>query len=253
LRDLVVAVSFLTRLRLGGRVLDDERLAASVPWFPIVGGAIGLAVGTAYVGLGALMPAIVAASVSVTAGLFLTGAFHEDGLADTVDAIGGGWSAGERLEIMRDPRHGTYGILALIASFALRALALSFLSSWAAVGGMVAAHSLSRASAVVLLAVVPPVGGEGLGASYARGVTARRALTGAAIGTVMGGLALGPTLVIAAGVAAISAAVVGSVSARALGGITGDVLGAAQQAGEALILVTASALFWNDLLRVPWW
>jgi adenosylcobinamide-GDP ribazoletransferase len=252
-KDLAVAVTFLTRLRLDARVLDDEELAASVPWFPVVGAMIGLAVGAVYVGLAAVMPAYVAAPVAITAGLFLTGAFHEDGLADTIDAVGGGRSVEERLEIMRDPRHGTYGVLALVAGFAIRGLALSALGSWVAVAGMVAAHTLSRTSAVVLLATVTPASGDGLGAAYARGVSKGRALAAVLLGAALGALALGPIFVPAAGVAAIAATSVGLIAARALGGITGDVLGAAQQVGEGLILVTVSAFSWSGLLRLPWW
>ena len=168
MRDLAAAVTFLTRLRLRSPVRGAADLAPAVPWFPVVGGLIGLAVGAVHVGAAALMPPLMAAAIAVMAGLLLTGALHEDGLADTADGIGGGWSAEERLEIMRDPRHGTYGVLALIASVGVRTVALSFLGGWGAVAGLMAAHALSRSATGVLLAAVPPATEEGLGAAYGR-------------------------------------------------------------------------------------
>jgi adenosylcobinamide-GDP ribazoletransferase len=252
-RDLAAAVTFLTRLRLRSPVRGAADLAPAVPWFPVAGGLIGLAVGAVHVGAAALMPPLIAAAIAVTAGLLLTGALHEDGLADTADGIGGGWSAEERLEIMRDPSHGTYGVLALVASVGVRTVALSFLGGWGAVAGLMAAHALSRSATGVLLAVVPPATEKGLGAAYGRLVTGPRALAGAAAGGAIAAVALGFFSVPAAGLAAVGAASVGLMAFRALGGITGDVLGAAQQVSEALILVMVTAFSWNGMLSIPWW
>src|SRR5262249_54628222 len=84
MRNLRAAITFLTRIPIP---VSDAPLTAAVPWFPIVGGMIGLTVGLVAAGLLELVPALVAASVGVLLGVLLTGAFHEDGLADVADAF----------------------------------------------------------------------------------------------------------------------------------------------------------------------
>ena len=140
------------------------------------------------------------------AGVLITGAFHEDGLADTADAIAGGWTRERRLEILKDPRHGSYGVAALCGSIVLRVLAVASLGPAAAVGGLVAAHALGRGAAVVTMGVVPVARPDGLGAEYARSVGAGRA---AAAGVVAAAIAVAATgwwagpLVLAAAVGAV--------------------------------------------------
>ena len=111
------ALTFLTRLPVRLRSAPD--LSASVPWFAVVGGMIGVTVGAIAAGLAELVPMSVAAAVAVISGVALTGAFHEDGLADLCDAFGG-WTVEQRHEILKDSRHGTYGVAALASSIVLR-------------------------------------------------------------------------------------------------------------------------------------
>ena len=118
----LAAVQFLTRIPV--RTARAADLAAAVLWFPIVGALVGAAVGGTAAGLGELVPAAVAATVAVLLGVLITGAFHEDGLADTADAFAGGWTVERRLEILRDPRHGSYGVAALCGSIVLRVVAV---------------------------------------------------------------------------------------------------------------------------------
>ena len=115
----------------------------------------------------------VAAAVAVLFGVLLTGAFHEDGLADTADAVAGGWTVERRLEILKDPRHGSYGVAALSGSIVLRIVAVASLGPAAAFAGLVAAHTLGRGAAVVTMGVAPVARADGLGADYARAVGPR--------------------------------------------------------------------------------
>ena len=234
------AVQFLTRIPVRRAGAADT--ASIVVWFPVVGALVGAAVGGIAAGLGELVPAAVAASVAVLIGVLITGAFHEDGLADTADAIAGGWTVERRLEILEDPRHGSYGVAALCGSIVLRVLAVASLGPAAALGGLVAAHALGRGAAVVTMGVVPVARPDGLGAEYARSVGAGRA---AAAGAVAAAIAVAATgwwagpLVLAAAVGAVAVTLA---TRRAFGGITGDILGAVEQVAECLVLVTVTGL-----------
>ncbi len=244
---LTAALQFLTRVPI--RTTRPPDLAAAVPWFPVVGGLVGVVVGGLAAGLGEVVPMPVAAAVAVLAGVILTGAFHEDGLADTADAAGG-WTREQRLAILDDPRHGSYGVAALAGSLLLRTVAVASLAPAAAFAGLVAAHALARGAAVVVLGVVPAARREGLGADYAAAVGPSRIAAGAAaalaIGAVATGWWVGP-LAVAAGVAAV---VVAAWARRALGGVSGDVLGAVEQVAECLVLVTLTGLAQHHAI---WW
>lgn len=243
LRD---AVAFLTRVPVGS-VRPD--LARSVPWFPVVGLAIGAVVGGVYVAAAFVLPALVAAGIAVLAGVLVTGALHEDALADTADALGAR-EPGDALRIMKDPTHGTYGIVALVLSLLLRSGAIAELHV-TALGVLPAAHALSRGASVVLLGTVRPANAGGLGASYAAVVSRRRAAVTGVVAAVLATAAGGPWTL--AGVAAVTlvTGAVGWFSVRRFGGLTGDVAGAVQQLSELVILVPAAALVTTG--HVAWW
>lgn len=251
MRGLRAAVSFLTRVPAGPPRLGSSDLARAVPWFPVVGALVGLALAGSYAALLAVLPPLVAAGVTIGVGLLLTGAFHEDGLADTADALGGGRSTEEALAILKDPAHGTYGVSAIALSLLLRVGALASLGRWSALAVLPAAHALSRAASIGLLGVAAPAAEVGLGASYAALVGRRQVLGSLAAGLFVGVASLGPWAMAAAVVAGLGASVVGWLSVRKLGGVTGDVLGAAQQAAEVLVLLLGAALASNDF--PGWW
>lgn len=241
------ATRFLTRIPVRLRRTPDP--ARSVPWFPVVGGLIGLIVGGIAAGLFELVPAPVAATLAIASGIALTGAFHEDGLADTADALGG-WSPEQRREILKDSRHGSYGVAAMSLSILLRVACVASLGPASAIAGLVAAHSLGRGAAVAVIGWAPtPVGG-GLGAEFVRTVTRPRAaigvVAGVAIATVATGWWVGPL----AAAAAVGAIVVTALAVRAFGVIGGDVLGAVEQVGECLVLVVVSGL---AARHTVWW
>ncbi len=237
------AVAFLTRVPIGAPAEGDWRLAAAAWAFPLVGAGIGAIAGFVFLlaellGLGDGPAALLA----VLAGIGVTGALHEDGLADTADGFFGGSDRDSRLAIMRDSRHGTYGVLAIVLSVALRAAALAHTGEAIYAGlALIAAHAASRALLPAVMSALKPARADGLGAEAGRPSPAPL-IAAAAIGIVITLAALGPLLGLVA-FAAAAAAVAGMAAPahRLIGGYTGDVLGAAQQIAEIVVLLAATA------------
>jgi adenosylcobinamide-GDP ribazoletransferase len=244
LAGFAIATVFLTRIP-AALPAAPERLLAEAAWaFPLVGAGIGAVAAFVFfaaqlIGLGDWPAALLA----VTAGLVLTGALHEDGLADSADGLFGGADRERRLAIMRDSRHGTFAVLALVLSVALRAAALAQLGEVVFAGlALVAAHAGSRALLPVAMWVLPPAREDGLGAAAGRPRPAA-VVVGLLIALAIGAAALGPLHgIVALGCAAAAAAMVTVVAQRRIGGYTGDILGAVQQIGEIVILLAAAAL-----------
>jgi adenosylcobinamide-GDP ribazoletransferase len=208
--------------------------------FPLVGvlvGALGALAFAAATALG--LPPLLAALLAIAALVASTGALHEDGLADLADGLGG-TSRAQRLQIMRDPRIGSFGVLALALALAARAGALAALAGPAEVGAaLVAAAALSRALLPAAMLALPQARADGLAAKAGRPHPARVAAT-VAIALLIALLLLPPlTLVIASAAAALAGAMVAWLALRRLGGITGDVLGAVQQLAEIAFLFGA--------------
>jgi adenosylcobinamide-GDP ribazoletransferase len=241
--DLAVTLAFATRLPLAHVAQFAQGHIARASWaMPVAGAVVGAAAALAYVVAIRLgLPPPVAAALAIAAGMVLTGAMHEDGLADTADALGGGDRA-RRLEIMHDSRLGTYGACALVLSILLRWAALSSIASAGTVAlALIAAHTAARATLPSVMALVPPARSDGLAASFGappREVAAAAALIGAL--ALMLCLGFGPGL-LAAALVAVAAVVVVRLSIKAIGGQTGDVLGALEQLGEVLVLLVAAA------------
>ncbi|HEY4333994.1 MAG TPA: adenosylcobinamide-GDP ribazoletransferase [Ilumatobacteraceae bacterium] len=252
MRNLRAAFAFLTRIPVPASAGEPFPLTSAVPWFPLVGACVGAAVGGAVAGLVHLVPPIVAAAVGVVFGVAVTGAFHEDGLADVADAFVGGWTREDRMRILDDPRHGSYGVAALCGSIVVRVVCVAALgvSPAVAFACVLAAHALGRCAAVGLMITMPTASREGLAARATQALPRRSVIVGIAVGVAAAGAAtgwwIGP-LAVAALVAAVG---VGWYAQRKIGGITGDVLGAAEQLAECLVLVTATGLAMRSSL---WW
>ena len=263
-RGLAGAVGFLTRLPVGERA-HAVALPRTLPWFPAVGLLIGLAVGATAAAGAALVDPLTGAAVAVAVGALITGGLHEDGLADTADGFGGGWSPEQRLTIMDDPRQGTFGVLAIVASVTIRVAALAHLAGertggagpWTVVAVGPAVHLLARGWAVAALVTTPPARSEGLGHTAGgpaghrgpRGRPTRLLLTLAAwsvVAVALAGPAAAGAAVVAGGLA--SAAMVALARAR-IGGLTGDVAGAVEQLAEMAGLVAVAAVGTSGL---PW-
>lgn len=241
------AVQFLTRVPIRLRTAPD--IARSAPWFPVVGALVGALAGGAGAGLDDIVPNAVGATLAVLLGVAVTGAFHEDGLADTFDAFGG-WTPEQRREILKDSRHGSYGVAALTSSILLRLVCVTTLSPAALFGGLVASHTLGRTAALGVMTIAPTVEQPGLGSDYARSTRPLPTSIGAVAGLAIAALAIGwwaVPVVLAVGVGAVLTTLV---AMRAFGGVTGDVLGAVEQIGECAALVVLSGLAMNGGI---WW
>jgi adenosylcobinamide-GDP ribazoletransferase len=245
---LIGAIQFLTRVPI--RLSEPPELTRCVPWFPLTGGLIGVAVGGVAAGLAELVPMAVAAAVAIIAGVLITGAFHEDGLADIADAFGGGWTRDQRLRILDDPLHGSYGVAALCSTIVVRILCVASLAPAAAFAGLVAAHTLGRSAAVGAMTTLPLATPDGLGAGYATGLSRRRAFIGVLSGVGIAAIATGWWVGPFAAAAVVAAVAVGALALRKIGGVTGDVLGAVEQVTECLVLVVVTALATRHTL---WW
>jgi adenosylcobinamide-GDP ribazoletransferase len=233
------AFALLSRLPLP----NHRATGAASAWaWPLVGavlGALGATLASGALWLG-VTPGVTAALV-LAIGSMLTGGLHEDGLSDTADGLYGGWTKERRLEIMKDSRVGSYGVLALVlvtlARWSALTAVLVYGGHWAA---LVASGALSRAPMALIMALLPNARGEGL--SHATGrpspATALLALILAmAIAAALTGWAAVPLIF-----AALAAALWLAFSAlRRIGGQTGDILGASQQLAEAACLAVLSA------------
>jgi adenosylcobinamide-GDP ribazoletransferase len=241
LDDLVAATAFLTRVPVPHRA-SPPNLARAYRAFPLLGAAIGAAVGAVYLLLLWIgLPTICAAVLALGAGALLTGALHEDGLADLADGFGGGRDKAAKLDVMRDSRLGTYGSLALMTSFVAKIGALSTLPRSEVIVAMIATHALARAPLAVLAAAMPYARADGLAASAGR-PDSLIALTACVVATVIALVALpAATAMTAAFVTAVTAASLAALAQQQIGGQTGDVLGAVEQVCEVAVLLTLAA------------
>jgi adenosylcobinamide-GDP ribazoletransferase len=243
--DLRVAVALLTRIPMAhpdGPA--PSYLARALRVFPLVGALIGAAVGVVYLGLTAIgIPAPAAAALALGASALITGALHEDGLADLGDGFGGGRDKAKKLEIMRDSRLGTYGAVVLMVAFAAKLFALAALPKVAVLPVLVAAYALGRAAIPALSVRLPPARKDGLGAKVGTPSQAV-AVTAAVIALVLTLIMLPlKEALLAVAVAVLAAAAIGALAMRQIGGQTGDVLGGAEQAVEIAVLVMCAARF----------
>jgi adenosylcobinamide-GDP ribazoletransferase len=245
LDDLRIATGLLTRIPVPHpNEAQPGDLARAQRVFPLIGAAVGALVGLVYLLLQATgIPALAAAALALGASALLTGGFHEDGLADLADGLGGGRDRPAKLEIMRDSRLGTYGALILLVGFSARMAALAALPRSAVIPGLIAAHALARGTLPALAGIVPNARSDGLATSVG-GVAPLVATMGAVLALVIAFVCLpAATALMAAAATALGAAAVAVLAKRQVGGITGDVLGAAEQVGEtAALLVLAARL-----------
>lgn len=231
-----LALQFMTRLPVPAVSFTPARLEAAVRWYPGVGVIVGALSAVAYAGALLLFPTSIAALLAVAAGLLVTGVFHEDGLTDTVDGIGGGQTAQQSLEIFRDSRIGAYGAAALFTALALKAASLAAIPASLAIAALPLAHAASRASVVVMIATSRYVRADGLAKPVAGGVGPiglAAALGTSALAWFLLGMAAPGLLSFAPLIGlALGHALMRLFFEPKLGGYTGDCLGAVQQASE---------------------
>jgi adenosylcobinamide-GDP ribazoletransferase len=248
LQALGEAAAFFTSVVPSARA-PRFRPADTLPMWPVIGLAIGLAAGVdlaiaRWLGAAPWLAAV----IGLLTGIVLTGALHEDGLADTSDAFGApDADQARRLEILRDSHIGTFGALAIGFSLLLRVTALAQLAtvagSGAAVLALAAAHALSRALLAWPINAAPPARRDGLGAALGTADTTIAAWT-LAIGSALGFVCLvfvSPLAALLAPPLAVAVAAGATVVMRErIGGHTGDTLGATQQLVEIATLILAA-------------
>jgi adenosylcobinamide-GDP ribazoletransferase len=233
IEDGPAALGLMTRLP----VSPGSRGARAAWAWPLAGALVALIAGLAgwiLMALG-LVPGVAAAAV-LAVGAMLTGAMHEDGLSDSADGLFGGWTVARRLEIMKDSRIGTYGMLALLLVTLARWSALSFLMATGhLLAPLIAAAMISRAALPVAMIALPFARTEGL--AQATGEPPRMAAALGLLLTLIAALLLTGVAAIPAMVAAaVMVLLVGLVALAKIGGQTGDILGAMQQLAEVAVL-----------------
>lgn len=250
-----LALAFFTRIPVPKNLpFQPGELDRSARYFPLVGLLVGAATAGALFAGQTFVPLALAVLASMLFGILLTGAFHEDGLADSADGLGGGFDRPAILSIMKDSRIGTYGALALILALSVKFVALLALletSLGAAIVALVLAHTLSRTSAVGVMGWLPYVRDD----QQARAKPVAQGLQGPdlTIAMILGIAPLGFALLtgwcswpVALGLILVCGMVVvlaGIYLRQRLGGYTGDLLGAVQQITEITVYVTLCALW----------
>lgn len=271
-RLVLAAVEFLTRLPVPAGVgCEPDAMRRAVRHFPLVGALVGAFGAALALAANAFWPPGVAAAFAVAGTLWLTAAFHEDGLADTFDALLGAASREKALAIMKDSRIGTYGAAALVLVLGLRVTLLAELLGRdvaGALAALVASHAAGRGAAVMLMASLPyardaarDLARDGLrddarhaadlppatAGSLARDVCASDAAWAAAVAIAALALAASmqpaPVLTLVCALLAIAGLLLAMRRGlrRRIAGYTGDSLGAAEQFGEVLVLLVFAA------------
>jgi adenosylcobinamide-GDP ribazoletransferase len=249
IENFLNALRFLTIVRTPSSVAaaQPDWLARSIKYFPLIGIAIGGVSGAVLLLAHQVWGPLIAALLAVAASCIVTGALHEDGLADTADAFGGGWTIEKRLMIMKDSRIGSYGALVLGFGIALRIASLADLPPWTGAFALVAGHAAARATPAFVMNAMTYAGDTAaMKVSYAdapaRAYQIRFALFTVAAAalplmftsaySVIAGLLFGTALAVA----------LAMWSRRLIGGYTGDVLGAVEQLFETGFLLGVAAI-----------
>ena len=237
--SLLDAIRFLTivRVRNTESAMAPDWLARAMKYFPVVGAGIGLVSALVLLIANEFVSPVIAALLAVTAGIILTSALHEDGLADTADAFGGGWTIEKRLAIMKDSRIGSYGALALGLGVALRVAAISDMPMWAGPAALIAAHAAARAAPAFVMNRLRYAGNTAaMKVSYAEAPVRSGELRFALVVVLLAMLLLAlislSTVLVGLLCGAALAFVLTRWSRHMLGGYTGDVLGAVEQVFE---------------------
>ena len=248
--DVRIGISFATILPFSPSTAVDDGEVTRASWaLPVAGLLVGL-VGSAVYAIAhaiGLTPGP-AAMLALASTVIVTGALHEDGLADTADGLGGGRTRERKLEIMRDSRIGTYGACALFISLILRWSALAAIAAPRSVMiALLLAHAAARAGVPAFMAFVPPARPDGLSARAGQ-PSPQSAAIALGLGALVLALGFGPgKAILAVALLALIGLIMARLAIKHIGGQTGDILGAFEQLAETAILLMAAALFQSGL------
>jgi len=242
----LLAWEFLTILPGGksGREVNPRLLGQSMAYYPLIGLLLGLILWAAFRVFSLAFPRPLCDGLVLLVLVLITGALHLDGMADTLDGMAAGRSAEERLQIMKDHRVGTFGVVGLILVLGIKFLAINSLPEEIIGKSLVAALAISRWSMVQLIYRAPYARPEGgLGRVFKENVKRREMILATATSLVLGVLLFrfwGALLWLIIGVFTLGIQVLFQ---RKIGGVTGDVLGAANEVNEILALLLISGIF----------
>lgn len=256
-RSFLLALGFFTRISVPSFAdFEESELNNAAMYFPLVGIILGLLGAGVFILSGYVFPSAIAILFSMAATVYLTGAFHEDGLADSADGLGGGWDKERILTIMQDSRLGTYGAIALFFVLFAKFQALSALPQSFVAYALVVAHALSRLSAVYMMATLSYVRPAGKAKALANRPGTTRLLVASVFGLLP--LAFLPLAIEVRNIGALFICVLIPVAVislwwrlkikRWLGGYTGDCLGAVQQFTELAIYLSLVVYFASQRL-----
>lgn len=244
LRLALTALMFLTRIPVPVWVGHSEtQLKQSARYFPLAGLAVGAISALAYVAAASILPHSVAVALALIAAVLATGAFHEDGFADTCDGLGGGQSREEALRIMQDPRVGAFGAIGIALALILRFVALASFAPVLVAPVLLAGHAASRFYPVLLIWLLPYARVEGgKSKSFAGSVGTGEAAIALAIGLAPLAALFPPRDWLAFLPPLAACAWLAQTFRVRLGGYTGDCLGATQQICEIVFYLSLLAL-----------
>jgi adenosylcobinamide-GDP ribazoletransferase len=235
LKDVLVAFQFLTRLPFPSIEYDPDALARSAVYFPLVGILVGALGCSVYRLLSGHLPAAVVSVAVLVTMILLTGALHEDGLADVADGFGGGWNREQILRILKDSRIGSYGAIALILSLGARILLLASLPANRFMAFVLCAHVLCRWTTLPLGYFLKPARLDGQGIRVASNISLTAVSLGSFFSVAVSFYLLRawfwPPVVAALIVTVLS----GLYYQRRIGGVSGDCFGATNQLTEIAV------------------
>lgn len=240
--SFLLALSFLSSIPVSlGRIMSNEEMGWSTRWFPAVGAVIGGIVASVFVLVGRFVPSPVAGAIALTVWMVLTRGLHLDGLADTFDGLGGGFTRDRALEIMRDSRIGTFGALAIGAVLILKFSALSSFGfqgySW-----IVVAPVLARWGMVLAIFFFPPARKDGAGRVFISYCRLPELSIASCFALVVSTTFLGWVGIVIFGLSGLVSYVLGVRISSHLKGLTGDSYGCICEITEVFVLLAGSVL-----------
>ncbi|HEV2140688.1 MAG TPA: adenosylcobinamide-GDP ribazoletransferase [Candidatus Dormibacteraeota bacterium] len=236
IRSLRAAMSFLTVLPVANADgSPGERLGRA--YFPAIGAVIGLVATLAYTLAAAATTTLLGAAAAVAVLAVLTGAIHLDGLADSADGLLGRGDATRRLEVMRDPRLGSYGVTAIAVFLLLEVAAISSMSPARAFAGLVIGGTLSRLATLAVISFVPYVRASGLGVAAWDARHRRLDLVVGSVTAAVVCLLDWRRALVAIPLVALVAVSLVALARRRIGGATGDICGATAELGQLAVLL----------------
>ncbi|MDO8189442.1 adenosylcobinamide-GDP ribazoletransferase [Conexibacter sp. JD483] len=241
LADAALALAFLTRIPIPPRALDRADMPRAAGWFPLVGVLVGAVAGGVRAAAEPLLGGASASVLALAALVIVTGALHQDGLADCADGLGVRGDRAKRLAVMRDSQIGSFGMLALLGWGLLAFTTLAPLTNGHALAALIAAAALGRAAALAHASMLPPARSDGLGAGFSVPRAALAAGIATAIVATVAATRDPQETALALAAAALATAAATAAARRAIGGRSGDTLGATVVVAELAVLLALAA------------